>query len=54
MSVEPVHDRLIVVAPAAVAVTPVGFEGAVVSGIVALALVELPEMFPAASRAATV
>ena len=54
MSVDAVHVRLIVVAPAAVAVTPVGVEGGVVSGIVALALAELPEILPAASRAATV
>jgi len=41
LSVDAFHTRLIVVSPAAVAVRPVGVEGAVVSGIVALALIEL-------------
>ncbi len=54
MSVEAVHDRLIALAPAGVAVRPPGMAGGVVSAVVALALADSGEKLSAASRAATV
>ena len=58
LSVEAVHERLITVALAAVAVKPVGTDGGVVSGapasVVADAEADFADWLPAASKADTV
>ncbi len=54
MSVDAVHVRLIVVAPAAVAIRPAGTEGGVASAVVALTIADSGEILFAASAADTV
>jgi len=57
LSVDAVQDRLICEDEAAEALSPLGIDGAVVSGaagVVALAAADWPEAFPAASIAWTV